>query len=73
MSSAKLILVCALLVLCAFVADVDAQYYWPSYYGGYGGYGYGGYGYGSYYGYPYSYCELSSFSPQRKFRVPRNL
>ncbi|KAF8384911.1 hypothetical protein PRIPAC_74053 [Pristionchus pacificus] len=55
MSSAKLILVCALLVLCAFVADVDAQYYWPSYYGGYGGYGYGGYGYGSYYGYPYSY------------------
>ncbi|RCN50952.1 hypothetical protein ANCCAN_02965 [Ancylostoma caninum] len=54
MSSAKLVLLVALVVLCAFVAETEAQYYYSPYYS-YGYYGYpsyyGYYGYPSYYGY----------------------
>ncbi|KAK6758657.1 hypothetical protein RB195_016092 [Necator americanus] len=56
MSSAKLLLLVSLVVLCAFA--VEAQYYYGyygypyySYYYPSYGYGYNGYGYNGYYGY----------------------
>ncbi|CAJ0588748.1 unnamed protein product [Cylicocyclus nassatus] len=67
MPSAKLVLLIALVVLCAFVAESDAQYYYSPYYsyGGYGGYGYG-------YSYPYyAFAILYTFlATSHAFYIP---
>ncbi|CAO4379167.1 Protein CBG23465 [Caenorhabditis briggsae] len=71
--NAKLLILVSLLVICAFVAETDAQYYYgsygyPSYYGGYGGYGYGSYyGWPSYYGgYGYYGKREAGFGPSQQ-------
>ncbi|CAI2354920.1 unnamed protein product [Caenorhabditis sp. 36 PRJEB53466] len=66
--NAKLLILVSLLVICAFVAETDAQVYgygyYPSYYGSY----YGSYGYpyyGSYYGYGYGKRD-AGFGPSQQ-------
>ncbi|EPB66919.1 hypothetical protein ANCCEY_13990 [Ancylostoma ceylanicum] len=57
------VLLVALVVLCAFVAETEAQYYYSPYYS----YGYYGYpSYYSYYGYPsyYGYYETEAVNAQ---------
>ncbi|XGW05438.1 hypothetical protein V3C99_016080 [Haemonchus contortus] len=52
-SNKKLALVVAIAILCAFVAETEAQYYYSPYYSYGGYYGYPAYSYGYGYGYPY--------------------
>ncbi|PIO77442.1 hypothetical protein TELCIR_00467 [Teladorsagia circumcincta] len=63
------VLFAAIALLCAFVAETEAQYYYSPYYSSYGYYGYPSYSYG-YYGYPYYGSYYGYYEDPRDHKSP---